>query len=333
MKILVLRFSSLGDIVLTEPVVRALRREYPEAELHYLTKPQYLPLVRCMPGVDRIGAWDPKDRALHKALRAERFDFLVDLSAKPRSWQVGHIVKAKRKLTYHKRHFARWRMTKHWTAESIDSVVDLYFTALEPLGITRPQEPPRLVPDPGQESFIDRVVAEAKLPLDKTLVAIFPGAAHLTKRWPVTYWRRLIETVPAAWNLHFVLMGSPEDQSDAAAISTGFDGVSNLCGRFDGGQLVGAIDRMRIVLSNDSGPMHIAAALGKQQIAVFGATHPRLGFRPLNPRATLLSQELPCRPCRLHGDESCPKKHLKCLLQVTPPHMKKALKAILEAGR
>jgi heptosyltransferase-2 len=330
MKILIVRLSSLGDIVLTEPVVRALHRHYPEAEIHYLAKAGFAPILASIPGIDRVWAWSADDKAIRKPLREERYDLLIDLSAKPRSQQIARIVHPKQKVVYDKLHFTRWLITKRLTKKTIDSTVDLYFSALRKLGINESFGNPQLVPDPAREAEIDAILGEARLPLDKTLVGIFPGAAHPTKRWPVAYWRHTMEIVPTAWNLHYVLLGSPGDSEDANAIATGFANVTNLCGRFDTGQLPGIVNRMRIVLSNDSGPMHIAAALGKPQVAIFGSTHRKLGFRPLNPKAIVLESDVPCRPCHLHGRDSCPKGHLKCLLQVTPPHLKKTLKSMLE---
>ena len=106
--------------------------------------------------------------------------------------------------------------------------------------------------------------------------------------------------------------------------------ITNICGELDLQQLVTAIDKMDVIISNDSGPMHIAAALEKPQITIFGATHPKLGFAPLNKNAVILSTDLECQPCSLHGSKACPLDHFNCMKQISVVDISKILKNMLK---
>ncbi len=324
MRILIIRWSSLGDIILTQPVVAILREEYPDAEIHYCCKPAMIPLVECFTGVNRVISTDNLDRSIH-------YDIAIDLQAKPGSIVQLKRLSADRRVIYNKRRLTRWLIVKHLTSRSIDSTLDLYFSALNKLGIEAPLRDPVITPKTAHEAFINEIFIEHNVTPAKTLIGIAPGARHYTKRYPMEYWIRFIDSIPDSWNCQFILIGSTEDREICAEIhrqcpNTTFD----LCARTSTDQLVNLMDRIGCLISGDSGPMHVAAALGKPQIAIFGGTNTRLGFRPLNSKAVILEQDLKCRPCSLHGRKTCPKSHFRCMKTITPSVLHTTFKEVLE---
>ncbi len=324
MKILIIRWSSLGDIILTQPVVAILREKYPQAEIHYCCKPSMAPLVECFGGVDEI-------IPAHRIDPNVEYDIAIDLQAKPGSLYNLLRLNAKKKVYYNKQKLTRWLIVKHLTGKCIDTTLELYYSAIAKLGIAEPLRNPVIKPQPEHERFIDELFIEHSVTPSKTLVGIAPGAMHFTKQYPVDYWIRFIESIPDSWNCQFILTGAVSDREVCAEIHrqcprTTFD----LCARTQTGQLVNLMNRFGCLLSGDSGPMHIAAALQKPQIAIFGATHTRLGFRPLNPDAVVLQKDLNCRPCSLHGSKQCPKLHFQCMKSITPSVLHTTFKELLE---
>ncbi len=324
MRILVIRWSSLGDIILTQPIVAVLREKYPDAEIHFCCKKAFIPLVECFSEVDKIIPADELDRSL-------RYDIAIDLQAKPGSIYKLMRLNAARKVFYNKQRFTRWLIVKHLTRKTIGTTLELYYSALDKLDIHVPLRNPVLTPKPEHEPFIDELFIEHNVTPAKTLIGIAPGAQHFTKRYPRPYWIRFIDSIPDTWNCQFILIGANSDREICAEIHQKCPhNTFDLCGRTMPDQLVNLINRFGCLISGDSGPMHIAAALEKPQISIFGATHTNLGFKPLNPNAIVIEKELACRPCSLHGSKECPKLHFKCMNTIPPSTLHSTFKEVLE---
>lgn len=304
MKILIIRLSSLGDIILTEPIVRYLRESYPEAEIDYVTKPQFIELVTLMGHEIKPIAYE-KTAAFHLDLGRKGYDLVLDLHGKLSSYLLRIFACGKRSAAYFKDRRTRKRIANGNKNLAISSTVDLYGTALKKLGFDAKLDAPKLSA-PADISF-DHLSKMAKR------ILIFPGALHETKRYPAAYYKELIKMSPEDYQ--FIILGSNAERELAASICED-ERTLDLCGQLNLLELVALIDTADWVISSDSGPMHIAAALGKKQIAIFGATHPRLGFAPQNPRAEVLVANLPCQPCSLHGGAECPKKHFNCMHKI-----------------
>ncbi|MCB5234173.1 MAG: glycosyltransferase family 9 protein [Candidatus Cloacimonetes bacterium] len=304
MKILIIRLSSLGDIILTEPIVRYLRESYPRAEIDYVTKPQFTELVKLM-GHDLSPIAYEKTAAFHLQLGKKGYDLVLDLHGKLSSYLLRIFARGKRSALYFKDRRTRKKIVRGNKSLAITSTVDLYNSALNKLGLDAKPGMPKISPPEG--------ISFDHLPKMAKRILIFPGALHETKRYPAAYYKQLIRMSPADYQ--FIILGSPAERELAASI-TEDERTIDLCGQLSLLELAAIIDTADWVISSDSGPMHIAAALKKKQIAIFGATHPRLGFAPQNPLAKLLVANLPCQPCSLHGGAQCPKKHFNCMHKI-----------------
>jgi len=312
MKILVIRLSSLGDIVLIQPVLAALRKQWPDAQIDCITKSAFTELIPLM-GCDAQAVSYVKTLSFHLAQRAKRYDIVLDLHGKFASWLLRLAAAGKVSSVYSKRHLTRRRIVKGNRELAIRSTVDLYFSALNKLKI--PFEStlqPQLHPPQNVQLPI--------LPEGKQLLVIFPGAAHYTKMYPESYWKDVLLHVPQRY--HIWLCGSPGERelcNELHCFSP--ENSSSLAGSLKFPALVSALSKAEWVISGDSGPMHLAAAVGVKQIAIFGATHPRLGFAPQNNQAVVLSANLPCQPCSLHGGAQCPLGHFRCMRDIVPQHI------------
>ena len=308
MKILIIRLSSLGDVVLAQSVAAVLRAKYPAAEIHFIVKNAFVPVVEAFGCIDQIHIWEENNSfSKLRELGSQKYDLTIDLQAKFNSFLIRKLVRSKKTVTYDKHHFLRLMIVKHKTKKSISSTVDLYFSALKKAGIREKMRFPEL--HPVQELPKER----AKLiKPEKRNVAIFPGALHRTKQYPLKKMAEFINLLEDCYNVF--LLGSAAEKGLAAEVVARLrKPVHNLAGNLKIADLISFLDRVDVVISNDSGPMHIAAALGKPQIAIFGATHPRLGFAPLNKSAIVLAANLKCQPCSLHGGKFCPELHFECM--------------------
>ncbi len=310
MKILIIRLSSLGDIVLTQPVTSELRRLYPTAQIHYLVKPAFASLVGCFGSIDKIIPYN-KSLSFHLDLAKQGYDMVIDLHGKLASYLISLFCIRSKVLRYHKARSLRTRIAKQHLKTGIESTVGLYFSALRSLhSYTAPH------PLPAPLLQVPEIDLEfPPVPPDKIITGIFPGATHNTKMIPS---QKLAETVQSLTKTHyFLILGTAGEHALGELIlKANPDAGINLCGKYSIAQLIKVISRLDLVISNDSGPMHLAAALGKKQIAFFGATHPALGFAPLNPNAALIVKNLSCQPCSLHGGESCPLCHFRCMNEI-----------------
>ena len=311
MKILIIRLSSLGDIVLTEPFARELRRIYPAAEIDYTCKPQFVDIVRHFDTIDSIIPYD-KTLAYHQAIAHRNYDMVYDLQTKFSSFLICLFAIPAKLSLYQSYRDRRRIIVRQHLKQGISSTVDSYLNALPSDQRPKPgtQTPAPVLSNVGR---LEELLSDSS----KLKVGIFPGAAHPTKMWEKESYAKLIEIAGDAYDLH--LFGSNSEKglcADIAAMTA--QKAKDHCGAYDMPSLLKAVNSMDIVITNDSGPMHIAAALGKPQIAIFGATHPSLGFAPINPKAIVLSLDLDCQPCSLHGAERCPRGHFNCMRGISP---------------
>lgn len=330
MKILIVRLSSLGDIVLTQPASAVLRKQYPQAQIDYLTKPGFVPIVQSFGTIDNIYRWDNKKEVVAK-LRKNKYDLLIDLHRKFNTFLIKISVGARKNITYKKYHFHRKLLTWHMTNKPNETTVNLNLKVLKKIGINKQNILPEIYSDPEYLDAVKKMLDIQNINPNKKLIAIFPGALHETKRYPLENLNTFIKQIPEDWNCHFLLLGSKNENSLTAYLKEENEKkCTDLCGKIDLYELISLLDLSDVVISNDSGPMHMAAALKKDQIALFGATHTSLGFAPQNPKARILQLNLDCQPCSLHGAERCPKKHFKCMNDLKPEELQTELGLLLK---
>lgn len=311
MKILLLRFSSIGDIVLTTPVIRCLRQQLPHATLHYLTQDSFAPLLEHNPYLNKVHTFN-KQAGISKvipALKQEKFDFVVDLHHNLRSFLV------KTKLGVASASFPKLNIEKYLRVRlginrlPDKHIVDRYFEAVRPLGIQNDQQ--------GLDFFFSRTSADASiLPsgLSNNFVALVTGALQGTKQIPEHRLQAIIEGL----HLPVALVGGKAESALGERLALRFPNKAfNFCGALSLEGSAGLLQKSRVVITADTGMMHIAAALKKPIASVWGNTIPEFGMYPYLPaevpqyRAEV--QGLACRPCSKIGHSRCPKKHFRCM--------------------
>jgi heptosyltransferase-2 len=310
-KILVLRFSSIGDIVLTTPVLRCLKQQLPDAEIHFCTKRAFAALAESNPYIDKRYYLDKKLSPLIQQLRAERYDYVIDLHNNLRTSIIKRALGV-RSYAFDKLNWRKWLYVRlHINQMPKLHIVDRYMATVAPLGVTNDGQ--------GLDYFIpdkDKISLDQLPPTHQDgYVAYAIGGQHATKRLPVERMIELCRKIDAP----MVLLGGKEDREagDVIANALGTAVIYNACGPYNLNQSASLLQQSRLVFSHDTGLMHIAAALKKKVYAIWGNTTPDLGMYPyLTPHVNLEREGLSCRPCSKIGFEKCPKGHFKCMQEI-----------------
>ena len=322
-RILVIRLSALGDILLTTPVLRLIRRHCPEAQIHVLVKATYDDLLRAHPCVDRVLCVRQEQSFLETvcALRQMRYDLVIDLQRTLRSRLLYHGLWSGHKLAYSKRTVRRALLVRlGWnTLRAMAPVPELYAASLRRLGMQTPLTPLEMHLAPGSAEAMQAHVQRA-LPHDyhRPLLALAPGARWPTKRWSLARFAAVAEDLAAVRGAAVVILGGAEDVSLGEALCQRLHvPVLDCTGQLSLMQTAALLQRCRLLLSNDSGLMHLATALHVPVVAIFGPTVQEFGFYPFQATAQVVSTHLACRPCSTKGSVRCPRGHHHCMQHVT----------------
>ena len=305
-KVLVIRFSSIGDIVLTSPILRCLKKQHPEIEIHYLTKSSFSFIVEQNEYVSKVHTIDNDIDEVLPQLKAEEFNFVVDLHHNLRTWRLKQKLKTASKA-FPKLNFEKFMLTTFKRRKMPDiHVVDRYFEAVASLGVENDKE--------GLDYFLPvHVILPSDIEHIKDYVAVAIGAQFATKKMPVNKLIALIQKIDST----VLLLGGPTDIEAGKQIAEKCTNSISLCGRMHLNESALVIKNAKKVITHDTGLMHIAAAFKKPIISIWGNTVPELGMYPYLPsdRAlfTIHQVELPCRPCSKIGHQKCPKGHFKCM--------------------
>lgn len=305
MKILLIRFSSIGDIVLTTPVIRCLKQQLPGVELHYLTKKAFAPVLENNPYIDRLHFLKEDEALTRRQLKAEKFDFVVDLHHNLRSWRF-RLAMGSKSRAFNKLNFEKWLLVNAKVNRLPKvHIVDRYLATVAPLGVKNDGA--------GLDYFLPPNTPVPALPqaFSGGYTAFVIGGQHATKMLPAYK----IEALCAAVHGPVCLLGGPEDAAKGDAIAqTNPEKIFNAAGKFPLNQSVQLLKSAKIVITHDTGLMHIAAAFKQKIITLWGNTVPELGMYPYMAGAySGFEQKLPCRPCSKIGFASCPKGHFRCM--------------------
>jgi ADP-heptose:LPS heptosyltransferase len=327
MKVLVIRFSSIGDIVLTTPVVRVLKTQLHDAEVHFATKEKFTVLVESNPYIDKVQILGKSLPDFIKQLKTERYDYIIDLHHNLRTRIIKTALGVKA-YSFDKLNLQKWLLV-NLKINQLPNVhlVDRCLDTLKSLGLKADAL--------GLDYFIpekDNVPMDWLPPeFEKGYVAYAMGAQHNTKKLPL---KRMIELCDKI-NKPIVLLGGKEDFETAEVIRAFFErpeqseyeaGLTELgkktiifngCGKFNINQSASLVKNAKYVFAHDTGLMHIAAALKKEVFSIWGNTIPEFGMYPYRTKFTVLeNKKVSCRPCSKIGHASCPKRHFKCMNEI-----------------
>ena len=316
MKILVIRFSSIGDIVLTTPVIRCLKNQISDAEIHVLTKKKFSGLYKTNPYINKVYEYDDSLKKNIEELKLENYDYIVDLQKNKRSLRVTRALHRPHS-SFPKLNFKKFLLTTFKINLMPDiHIVDRYFKAVEKLGVKNDYQ--------GLDFFISEKnnypLSELPEDFQNGYHAFVIGGTYKTKILPAV---KVIEVIKKL-NEPVILLGGPDDVERAeeiiSAVSCQLLAIS-LVGKINLEQSASIVKNAKSVLTNDTGLMHIAAAFHKNVVSVWGNTVPELGMYPYLPKEKekchiVECKDVKCRPCSKLGFKECPRRHFKCMMEI-----------------
>lgn len=319
-KFLIIRFSSIGDIVLTTPVIRCLKNQVPGAEVHFLTKDSFRSVVEHNPYIDKLHVLAHSWELMIEELKTEDYDYIIDLHHNTKTLKVKNALK-KKSFSFYKLNIQKY----FYTAFKINMlpkvhIVDRYLRTVESFGVKNDGAGLDYFIAPHEETKKEDIPASHSA----GYIACVIGAAHATKRWPVHKWKEFCNEMKHP----IILLGGPEDAANGNEIaSMDVVKVYNACGKFKLNESADLVRKAKLVITNDTGLMHIAAAYKKPIISLWGNTVPSFGMTPYYgdaPVADLILQinKLWCRPCSKIGYNKCPLGHFKCMEKISSQELR-----------
>ncbi len=301
-KILIFRQSSLGDVILTLPVIRKMKEAFPDVEIDFLTKRLYSEVVDSDPAISRIITFadSASFSAVLKKLRTNKYDLIIDLQSNLRSMLLLTFLFPTKMISYRKRRFAREMVVRRSHLKlSVDHTIHSYLTTLKKLGIDDKPIPPVIALPEGARSFATDYLAEHGFNKLKRIIAFCPGAKHFEKRWPFEQYKETALQLLKNPDIGIIVFSMTGDEfADNLEIDE-----PRLCAARDFSihNSAALLAQCDLALTNDSGLMHLANAVRTPVVAIFGPTNPRLGFAPALPGSVVVCDDVSCSPCSVHG--------------------------------
>jgi len=314
-KILVIRLSSIGDIILTTPLLRALSIAYPEVTIDYCTKAPFVSLLASNPLLSKVYTTENVPDSY--------YDLVVDLQNNIRSRTLIRSLKSPKSVHYRKENWKKWVLVhlKLNLYGEYRSVVQRYADALQDVALSVDHQQCELYVSADDEHF-----AASYAQSETTTLALCFGAKHFTKRYPPQHFATIVTRLHEHFAVQVLLLGGAEDAPYAIELLNFLPdrcrgSVINLAGRCSLMQTAALLSHCDAVLCNDTGLMHLASAFKKKLFVLFGSSSQAFGFLPWQTSYELFEVGgLPCKPCSHIGRDKCPKGHFRCMNDLSP-HM------------
>lgn len=300
---MVIRLSSFGDIVLTFPLLKKLRKKFPESEIHFLTKDVYEEVVKLSPSYDKIILLENSLGVIRKRISEEKYDVILDLHKNPRSFYLS-FMNADNVFRYKKENFKKFLLV-NFKINLLKEINPVYRKYLETAA--------SLLDKDEFEYETDELFFPKDNITGGRYIAVSPSSRHFTKTYPAD---KFIEFINSHPDRKFVLVGdkSERDISICNYIESKCGNVLNMCGKLNIKALANILSNSDFVICNDSAALHLAEATGRKVVAVFGSTVKEFGFFPqLGESSVIQNQGLKCRPCSHIGLDKCPEGHFNCM--------------------
>ena len=307
-KILIIRLSSLGDILLTSPVLKAIKKKYPSARIDFVVKKDFEDAILFNPNLTRIYAYNKNEtERLITELHSRNYDLIIDLQNNFRSRALTRSLNVK---------------TKRFKKPTIKKMLLVWFKInllreLKTITQRYAEAANVLLDDEGLNLFLPDNILPTLDPQKKN-IGFCPGAKHFTKRWLPEYFVELGNEL-AKFGYTVVLFGGKTEEELCAELANKINGSMNLQTGNNLFQIAADMKLCKMIVTNDSGLMHTAAAVGIPVAVIFGSTVREFGFAPYGVKNLILeNKSLSCRPCSHIGKSSCPKGHFNCMKEIKP---------------
>jgi len=337
MRALIVQTAYLGDVVLAQPLWANLKAMRPDATIDALVQPQWAPLLAGDTHLRQVISFDKRGahrglgglRRMAARLRAEKYDLALCPHPSLRSALLLQLAKIPRRIGFDDSAGAVLftdKIVRDRNAHEVDRVLSLLSALDDPP--PAPSHLPRLDVSPEADERVEALLWEAGLH-NRKFICAHPGSVWATKRWPAERFGEALSALARDGYQPVVLGGKDDIELANIVQDTCGELPLNLAGRLSLPELTALLAHAAMLLTNDSGPMHIAGAVNTPVVAIFGSTIPALGYGPIGSSAVVVEKVMPCRPCGPHGYRRCPLDHLHCLKHIDAAMVVEAARSLL----
>ena len=325
-KILLIQTAFPGDIVLTTPLVKALKKLFPESSLTVLTTPQGAQLLKDSKSIDSLLSYDKRgcDRGvlnlfrLMRGIRKERFNLCMTPHLSSRTALISFASAAETRIGFSHASlslFYNKKVVRDKNLHEVERILSL-LTPLE-VDLEGIDKIPLLETSPETAQRAEAILKDAGIAAGDKIVAVAPGSVWGTKRWPAESYAALVDLLMEKNCAKVLLVGSPaERETGDTILALAKNSPIDLIGKTGLRELIAIIDRSSLLIGNDSAPGHIAAARSVPVVSIFGPTAPSFGYAPYEKNVQIVEKDIPCRPCHHHGPMKCPEGHFRCMRDI-----------------
>ena len=333
LKILIIRLSSIGDILLTTPLIRILKQNYPGCEIDYVIKDKFKELILYHPQINKIYNFKKNNLSeIRKNIRNAKYNIIIDIHKNFRSFYLKSNSQAQQVASYKKSVIKRWFLVKTGI-NLFKEIIPIYQRYLNVLNLKYDNKGLELFIPEKVNTKIELEIKKLKIVPNEIIIGVAPGASFKTKQWSKNGFSEVIQQLIHKYNLKVFLFGNEKDRAITSELTLS-DNVFDFAGKYSIIESAAIMKHCSLILTNDTGLMHIATALNKKVIAVFGSTTEELGFFPYTTDFIVIQNEdLKCRPCSHVGLHKCPKEHFKCMEDIESAKIISAINSLLNLDR
>ncbi len=336
-RILIIQTAFLGDVILCTPLIKATRELFPESFISFLLIPETENVLDNNPHLNQILVYDKKgvDRGLTSFFRMVKrvkngdFDLTIIPHRSSRSALLAYLARIPERVGFDKS-AGSVLLTRKEPYQNGWHEVDRNLLLLNHFNRRPVDKTPELFPSSEDYFYVSQLLRDLGIREGDKLVAIAPGSVWATKRWLPERFAEVSDRLIKEAGARVVFLGSKEDEKLCLYIADLMQQrPAILAGRTSILESATIISQCKVVLSSDSAPVHIASAMKKPTVAIFGSTIPGFGFAPYGEGNVILEKKMECRPCGIHGKNSCPQKHFRCMTEITTEEVFEVLLAKL----
>jgi len=324
-KILLVQTAFIGDVVLTTPLIKAVKKKFSNAKLSVLVIPETEGLLKNNPYVDDVIVYDKRgqEKNLHaffqlvNRIKQAKFDLAL---VPHRSYRTSFLVflsKIPERIGFDKNQ-ASFFLTKKITYQNNLHEIDRNLSLIQANGLALKEKLPELFPDKNNFARVESFLAENKISSNDKIVAIAPGSTWATKRWLPEGFAKVADWLIQNEKAKVVVIGSKEDEKLANGIGNFMQTKPVVaCGKLSLLDSAALLSKCKLLLANDTATVHMAVAMKTPVVEIYGSTVPAFGFYPYGDGHLIIEKNLSCRPCGIHGHQKCPLGHFKCMKEIS----------------
>jgi heptosyltransferase-2 len=335
-RILIIQTAFLGDVILSTPLIKALRELFPDSFISFLLIPETKKVLGNNPYLNEVLVYDKRNKKgaiqffrMVDKIKERAFDLAVIPHRSFRSALLAYLSRIPKRIGFDNS-AGSFLFTNKVNYRKNVHEIERNLSLLSGFNYHPKNVNPGLFPSPDNFSYARKLLQDSKIREDEKIVGIAPGSVWATKRWIPERFAQVADLLQQKAGVKVVFLGSEEDRNLCQKIADQMKTPSVIfAGKTDILQSAAIISLCRVILSNDSAPVHVASAMKRQMVAIFGSTIPEFGFAPYGEGHVVIQKTMECRPCGIHGKQKCPKKHFNCMKEITTEEVYKAVVSIL----